>query len=169
MVSLYRVFVSIYFSITGVIKSSLNRGLRYIQVRYMRQRLRFRCTTLVFLSHKLLNYLTRTHLVFHKSMVVFTPVSRWVPGNDWLLKLTHGKARLPDDIFLGDPTSLLKFLRCPEYHRCGHANNDSDNNDDDDDVDEDLLLLLLLFSGGYIPGHFMKQIIYDGVVCATFL
>ena len=74
-------------------------------------------------------------------MVVFTPVSRWVPGNDWLLKLTHGKARLPDDIFLSDPTPLLEFLRCPaEYHRCSHANNDSDNNDDDDDVDGDLLL-----------------------------
>ena len=38
-------------------------------------------------------------------------------------------------IFLSDPTPLflLKFLRCPEYHRCNHANDDSDNNDHDDD------------------------------------
>ena len=38
-------------------------------------------------------------------------------------------------IFLSDPTPLflLEFLRCPEYHRCSHANDDSDNNDHDDD------------------------------------
>ena len=85
-------------------------------------------------------------------MVVFTPVSRWVPGNKWLLKVTHGKARLPDDIFLSDPTSLLEFLRCPEYHRSRHANNDSDNNDDDDD---DLLWFIIIIIRGYIPGHYL--------------
>ena len=74
-------------------------------------------------------------------MVVFTPVSRWVPGNKWLLKVTHGKARLPDDIFLSDPTPLLEFLRCPEYHRCSQANDDSYNNDHDDD---DLLWFMIM-------------------------
>ena len=58
--------------------------------------------------------------------------------------------------FLSVPTPLLEFLRCPEYHRCSHANDDSDNNDDDDDDDDDdLLLLLLPFYGGYIPGHYL--------------
>ena len=70
-------------------------------------------------------------------MVVFTPVSRWVPDNKWLLKVTYGiKQDSPMTcIFLSDPTPLflLEFLRCPEYHRCSHANDDSDNNDHDDD------------------------------------
>ena len=46
-------------------------------------------------------------------------------------------------IFLSDPTPLflLEFLRCPEYHRCSHANDDSDNNDHDD---EDLLWFIII-------------------------
>ena len=50
-------------------------------------------------------------------MVVFTPVSRWVPDNKWLLKVTYGKARLPDDMHIPQRSNTFIFIGILEVPR----------------------------------------------------